>query len=145
MYSDAISLLREVLERKPRSFEANAAVGRYYYTTGSYEQAEIYLTRALELRPRISRIPYGYLGLARMEMGKLDSAEAVIRQGIQIEPVDRNEGFIHGALGTVLSRKGDWQGALAQFRSELANNPERGIRDEISKIEARLRRSDGNR
>ena len=121
MYNEAIPLLQRVLEIRPRSFEANAALGRYYFATGAYLQAGLYLSRALELRPNLSRTLYAYLALSRAELGDLDSAEDTIRQGLKIVPLDPDNRMIHSALGEVLKRRGDLRGALAQFK--LANTP----------------------
>ena len=139
LYREAIPYMRTSVEHSPRSFEANVTLGIFYYHVADYENAEIYLDRALKLRPNISRIPYAYLGYAQMEQGHLDLAEQVIRRGLAIEPLDRDRTLIHAALGAVLKCKGDLRGALEAFRAEP---PDRlralAIREEMADIQERL-------
>ena len=141
-YQEAIPLLHSVLELRPRSFEANADLGRYYYITGVYSRAELYLLRAVEIRPDVSRVPYAYLGLTRLELGRLDAAEDAIRKGLEVVPLDSDNRLIHSAFGEVLKRRGDLQGALKEFRLEVANNPAPGaFREQVARLEAQLQRN----
>jgi hypothetical protein len=70
---------------------------------------------------------------------RLESAEAILRQGMSMQPLDSDNRLIHMTLGQVLKRRGDLQGALEQFKLELANNPaEEGVPEEIARIRGQL-------
>jgi predicted Zn-dependent protease len=71
-----------------------------------------------------------------MKAGRLSEAATNIRRAIERKP----DAFgYHFALGSVLKKSGDLQGALEQFKAELVNNPRQTAAvQQIADIEARL-------
>jgi tetratricopeptide (TPR) repeat protein len=135
-YGSAIKLYEQVLARDPAFWLANYQLGYTYFRLGKFDEAEEYLNRAIAIsstRPD----PFLYLGLTRLERGRLGAAAEALWQAIRIRP--EGEGY-HLALGTVLELQGDFAGALAAFRRELALNPkQQAARDKITQIDTGLR------
>lgn len=136
LYNDAVGLYGRVLADKPDYWLANYNLGFAYYKLGKLPEAERYLRRAIEISP-IDPDQFVYLGVTYLKMGRLDDAAHSIRHALELRPDGRG---YHFALGTVMKAKGDFPAALAQFKTELAYNPEqKAAREQISEIEARLR------
>jgi Flp pilus assembly protein TadD len=77
------------------------------------------------------------LGLTRLRMNRIEEAEQCIRRAIELRPEGRGYRF---ALGVLLKGRGDLEGALEQFRLELASSPdEAATRRQIAEVEAEMR------
>jgi tetratricopeptide (TPR) repeat protein len=133
MYEEAVNLYTQVIEHNPAYWLANYNLGYAYYRLGMLDEAEKHFTRALELN-RLDPDEFARLSLTQMKLGRLDDAEATMRRAIEIRP---DAPGYHYGLGVILRKKGDVQGALTEFRTELSNDPDQmAARDQIREIEA---------
>ncbi len=134
-YQESIRLCQEVLDRDPDFWPANYNLGYTYYTLGNLEEADWYLSRAIEFN-RYNAPGFLYLGLTRLKRGRVNEAAAALRQAVRIRP----EGYgFHAALGVVLRLQGDLVGALREFNAELVNYPQEATaRKQIAEVEERL-------
>jgi tetratricopeptide (TPR) repeat protein len=133
MIEEAVNLYTQVLERNPEYWLANYNLGFAYYRMGMYEDAERQFTRALEIN-QTDADEFARLSLTQMKLDRLDHAEATMRRAIALRP--EGPGY-HYALGVILRKKGNWQGALDEFKAELINDPgQMAARDQIQDIEA---------
>lgn len=138
LYPAAIRLYREVIQRNPGFWLAYYNLGYTYYRQGNLDEADRYLSRAIEINV-LDANEFLYLGLTRLKLGRLDEAEALIRRAIEKAPAE-GSGF-HFALGVVLKTRGDLRGALNEFEAERAVSPElSAARQQIAEIRALLQR-----
>ena len=63
------------------------------------------------------------LGIVRFKQKRLDEAEAEIRKGMGLLRERTKVVMFHYHLGNVLYAKGDVEGAMREYRLEIANNP----------------------
>lgn len=135
MYDEAITLYQQVLEHKPNYWMANYNLGYVYYKLGRYEEAEIYLARSIELN-QVDSDQFARLALVRIKMGRLDEAADLLRHAIEMRPTAIG---YHYVLGTVLRQKGDMQGAIYEFETELVNNPDQeAARGQLAELKPKL-------
>jgi tetratricopeptide (TPR) repeat protein len=133
MLEEAVNLYTQVIERNPEYWLANYNLGFAYYKMGMYEEAERNFTRALELNQQDAD-EFARLSLTQMKLDRLDDAEATMRRAIALRP--EAPGY-HYALGVILRKKGNLEGALDEFRAELINEPgQMAAHDQIQGIEA---------
>jgi tetratricopeptide (TPR) repeat protein len=118
-YNSAIPLFRQVLDRRPRYWLANFNLGYVYYRVGNFSEAERYLRKAIEIDAN-EAAEQRFLGYTLLEMGRADEAETILRRAIALRQDAPNQHFI---LGTILKQKGDFDGALREFKLELTFNP----------------------
>jgi tetratricopeptide (TPR) repeat protein len=136
MYDDARALFQQVLERDPGFWPAAYNLGYTCYKMGRLREAEYFLSRAIQIDPA-KPDEYLYLGMTRFRAGRLAEAEAALRRAIHIRPT--GYGY-HFALGVVLRQRGDFKGAVEQFKAELALNPQQdAARKQIAEIEQALK------
>ena len=115
----AIQLYLDVLQRDPSFWRSNFNLGLAYYKVGNYEDAEGYLQRAIKIDPADAD-QYVYLALAQLRLKKPEAAENA-RRALARNPHGRG---YHYALGLIYEAAGDRTGALAEFRTEMAEHPE---------------------
>jgi Flp pilus assembly protein TadD len=130
-YPSAVMLFQRVLDRKPSYWLANFNLGYVYYRTGDFPQAERYLTTAIRINPA-DAAEYRFLGYTYAELGKNAEAERTLRHAIELKHDAPNQHFV---LGTLLKERGDIDGALSEFKEEVAVNPDHAqARQEIAEI-----------
>jgi tetratricopeptide (TPR) repeat protein len=135
-YDAAISLFRQVLERKPGFWLANFNLGYVYYKSGKLPEAERHLKKAIEISP-LDPAEHRFLGYTLLESGRPAEAEISLKQAIKLNPNAPNQ---HYALGTILKERGDLDGALVEFQQELKVNPKHlQVRQDIADVEAAIR------
>jgi tetratricopeptide (TPR) repeat protein len=120
--AEAIPYYKHALELNPDMFEASYSLGRAYFELGMYEEAEPYFERAMMLNVR-SPMPILYYGLSKFRQGQLPLAELAMRRAVRMKGPDDYREY-HLSLGMVLEQKGDWNGALAEYQAEAAENPD---------------------
>jgi len=135
LYREAISIFSRVVERDPGYRDSVSNLGFCYYEVGDDADADRFLTRDIEIDSRFPD-PYICLGLTRQRLHRLEEAEALIRRAIEVQP-DRVAA--HRALGDVLKEEGNLEGALSEYRAELAYHPNQSLaRDQVSELESRM-------
>jgi len=136
--SAAISLFMEALAQRPDYWTANVNLGYVYYKQGRFAEAERYFERSAASDPTDGK-QFLYLGLARIQLGRLSEAESAIRTALLVRPNGRN---YHFALGFILEQEKNLPAAAQEFRLELAEYPQDDrTRKELAKVEALMQKS----
>lgn len=107
------------LDKDPEAqAELYQTLGDIYHKLGKLEQAEAMLTAAVEMR----RSPDNVVALAmlRTDQAKIDEAEKMAREGLQLARTSLPAGHptiasATDALGKVLEEKGDYDGAIREL------------------------------
>lgn len=137
--SEAIGYFLQVLERRPDDEENLFDLGLSYYQMNVLPLAEQYFERACRADPLDPRA-HLFLGVSWGKQGRLDDAEREIRQSIALQRLPQGFQGYHLALGDTLEMKGDFTGALQEFRKELDSDPDSApAADAISRIEGARR------
>jgi protein O-mannosyl-transferase len=105
----------------------------------AWSAASADFTRVIELRPDHSQAQL-MLGLAEMQMDQLDDAEVHLRTALRLRPraTLQYQGY-HYYLGTLLEKKGDLSGALAEYQAEFQENPDmEGLVERIAGLQRKL-------
>jgi tetratricopeptide (TPR) repeat protein len=118
MYAEGIKIYRIVLARDPTFWFANYRMGYAQYMLGHYSEAELYLGRAVAVHPLPEELYY--LGLTRLNLGRLEEASADLQQALRAAPGSPGYNY---ALGLVLKKQGKLEAARQHFQAELAKNP----------------------
>jgi predicted TPR repeat methyltransferase len=107
---------RKVLDQHPSHPYALYSLGLLFFHRGETESAEQCVRRALEQAPSNGRI-WNTLGSMLMAARRTTEARDAYRRCTEVEP-----GFAEGwyNLGVRLQKEGDYAGAIAAFRSSLA-------------------------
>jgi hypothetical protein len=135
-YGPAWETLSDVVRRNPAFWPAVYNLAFTYYKLGNLPEAERYFLEAIRISPNRPDA-YAYLGLTHFRMGRAEEAIADVRQAIAIRP---NGSGYHFELGVMLKTQHDLKGALREFQTELANNPEeRAAAEQVTEIENSLR------
>lgn len=110
---------QKLIQAHPQMWSAYFNLGCMYYHAERLDSAMHYLSQAAAGDPANARAIF-YLGLADLRLHRLDEAEANLRRAAVLAPTTPN---YHFALGMVLKLRGNWPGAMAEFRKELELNP----------------------
>lgn len=136
MYGPALESFTDVVNRYPTFWPATYNLAYTYYKLGRLPEAEKYFLEAIGINPNKPQ-EYLYLGMTRFKMGRTGEAIALVQQAIAIRP---NGYGYHFALGVMLKTQGDLNGALREFKAELANNPgEQAAAEQVKEIENPLK------
>ena len=87
-FEQAEAAYQRVLEIDPRYALAHAGLGHMLGQTGRHEEALEHMERVVSLRPDLSLVPalYVQMGRSERELGRLDAAEAYLRQAMALRP-----------------------------------------------------------
>ena len=118
-YGPALERFIDVVHYHPDYFNATYNLALTYYKLGKLPEAEQRFLEALRINPN-KPDAYFYLGMTRFKSGRTAEAMDCLRRAIAIRP---NGYAYHFALGIMLKSQGDLNGALREFKEELANNP----------------------
>ncbi len=118
--NDAITLYSKVLVREPGYWLANYNLGYTYYKTGAFQQAEVFLRRAIAINAADSD-EYIYLGLCVWRQGRADEAVQYVQRAIQIRPT--GTGY-HFALAMIRRDQNDLSAAESELKLEVQYHPE---------------------
>ena len=134
-YDRAIDAFLDAVTYNPTYWTPTYNLALTYYKIGNLQESEKYFIRAVELNP-YKADEYFYLGVIRFKTGRTADGVACLHRAIGLNP----NGFVyHFALGMMLKTQGDLNGALEQFKLELANNPsQESARQQIAEIEKQL-------
>jgi tetratricopeptide (TPR) repeat protein len=116
---EAIRLFRKILEINPDDTHAHVELGTIYSMTGQREEAMTHLREIARCDPNDA---HGVTILAWMTYaeGRATDAEALCKQGNQIDP---SHFMNHYIWGLALSQQERWGDAEEQFRKTLLANP----------------------
>jgi Flp pilus assembly protein TadD len=96
-----------------------------------YDQAELWLRRAVELRPTLGRL-WNALGIVQARLDEPERAAGSYRRSIELEPSQAAARF---NLGLLLEREGEQGAAARRFREVLERDPRHmGARRHLVKI-----------
>lgn len=136
-YGPALEAFLDAVNYNPTYWTPTYNLALTYYKIGNLAEAERYFHRAIQINPNKSD-EYFYLGMTRFKSGGTAEAIVCLRQAIALKP----HGFVyHLALGMMLKTQGDLNGALQEFKAELANNPgEQAAAAQVTEIESSMQR-----
>ncbi len=117
---NAIALYSQVLAREPGFWLSNYNLGYAYYKMGKFQEAELYLRRAISINAADSD-EYIYLGLSIWRQGRADEAAQYVQHAIQIRP--SAPGY-HFALAMIRRDQNDLPAAESELNLELQYHPE---------------------
>src|SRR5262249_27477548 len=115
----AQAFLRSVLKANPQNAEAYVLLGALAFANKAPDEALLDFKTAIEKQPKNV---IGYRALADFYLGQNNEAEAlkIIRAGLEVQP----ESFpLRLSLANVLERKGDYDGAIAEYETMLRSEP----------------------
>lgn len=78
---EALQLCHAALEKLPNDFRTVRETGHVLLNMGKYEEARLYLQRAIELNPSEPNTIF-LLGITESELGDLDAAEGLVRRAM---------------------------------------------------------------
>jgi Flp pilus assembly protein TadD len=113
-FLDALGTIQRLLAINPRSAQAYCNLGMLLAAGGDSHSGEIALRNAIALAPKMPRARF-HLANQLITVGKLDEAEALIRELRCSEDSDRNS--LKLTHVRILERKGDIPGAAAILES----------------------------
>ena len=116
--TDAKNLYLSILDEEPENSQVLDLLGVLYYQVQDYKQSEIYLTKAIEISPKI----YYIENLARLyrDMGKNDIAISLYEDLIKTNPTYEN--YFNLAMSYKTDKK--WEKAKSAYNKALEINPE---------------------
>jgi tetratricopeptide (TPR) repeat protein len=118
--AEATAVLRDVVQRYPRSDQAWAALAGALSAGADKAGAEAAIHKSIELAKDPSKHWY-YLGLMHKTQGNHQQAVEAFRQALKLRPTDAATFF---ELGDCLHNLGDRTGAADAFRQALRYRPE---------------------
>jgi tetratricopeptide (TPR) repeat protein len=121
-YDDAMPLLAAILDATPDDHVAAFAMGACAFHTGNFMEAERMMRRAIALRPSYQQ-PYLLLAAILIGQHRVDEAEEQWQQSRAVQLGDRPEPAFHLVRADILMARGDFLGAVAEYRNELEVQP----------------------
>jgi tetratricopeptide (TPR) repeat protein len=139
---EAIPHLLDSLEAQPDNSDTLRSLGLCYLEGNALPLAEQALTKSMARnngRPETHLL----LGEVRLKQNRLEEAESEFRRGLELHR-SPNVVLLHYYLGQVRYARGDFQGALQEYRLELKNDAESdpvfaNAKQRIEEIEHRAR------
>ena len=110
-YSEAITLLEEIIRLDPRLVDAHAELGKALALTNNYVDAEKGFLAALELRPDYVSV-LAELGVVHRRLGETDLARSDFEAVLELDPRNSNSLF---NLGEMELEAGNPAAALRRF------------------------------
>jgi tetratricopeptide (TPR) repeat protein len=120
---EALPYFEHALSLGARNPDVVYGMGRAYFGLEDWDRAADCFQRALRGNPK-SSVYLLFAGLSDFHLGRLQNAEAEIREAIRIRSsIAADLSLYHLALGDVLEKQGNLRGALAEYAVELEQNP----------------------
>jgi hypothetical protein len=136
IFHSTISYNHYLLGLDPNNAKAHTEIGKANLFLGRYDEAVLYLRRAIELRPGEDE-PHYFLGLLFRLRGRLDEAKSEFQLAIRANP---DHSKAHGNLGLILLQENRDTEAELHLQSALRINPDdtiaRGGLDAIAQARA---------
>jgi protein O-mannosyl-transferase len=120
LYSDAITLYQDTLEKNPNCWMAQNNLGSILLDSGQPQEAIDHYRQALSLKSDYPEAHYN-LGLALEQTGRSEEAIEQFDLALRSKPDDINA---HNHLGIALAKTGRSEKAIEQFQLALRINPE---------------------
>jgi predicted O-linked N-acetylglucosamine transferase (SPINDLY family) len=117
---DSYAVCRQLLALSPRHFDALCLLGMFEYRAQRYQEAEAYLSQAIDVEPR-SAMAHLNRGAALLALQRFEEAAAGFRRAIALDPRSA-AGFNN--LGNVCRRLNRFDEALANYDKALAIKPD---------------------
>ena len=112
--------LKKVLELDPGNDRACLKLGRLYIDQQKFQQAEIYMKKALKLNPGNNKETYHELGWLYQKLRKFQQAEKEFKKALRINP---GNDWAYFRLGELYKEQGKLQQAEQEFKKALELNP----------------------
>jgi tetratricopeptide (TPR) repeat protein/arylsulfatase A-like enzyme len=119
-YARSEAVLREHLQRQPRSKEAENLLGGLAMDQGHLEEAEAHFRKALSYEPNFTDARNS-LGLLLEKLGRHEEALSEFERVVKVDP-EYAEGYNN--IGVVLKNSGRTDEAVAAFRHSIAADPD---------------------
>ncbi len=131
---EALTVFQKAIEADPRFSWPHHNIGRIYMARHDYEQARVWLERALEVNPDHWRALYNY-GVTNANLKRWPEALAAYRRALAISP---NDAKLRANVGWTLIKLG--QEAEAERELSIAVRLDPGLRAERNYLDARYGR-----
>lgn len=118
---EAASELRVFLDRLPHDVPGREQLAAALAASGRFEEAVAECVRLEAIMPDFVP-PYYTRAYALASLGRLDESVQVYRRLLEIDPVEADA--IYNEIGRIEVHRGDWEAAVAAFRSGLAATDE---------------------
>ena len=142
-YEEARIAYEKALALEPDSLMALDNLGKISAVEKDWDRAKSYLQRAITLRPGFASALSTLGGIHVLE-GDLESAEKCLLEAGENATRDEVRLNVHGNLGGLYYKKGQWQSAAEQFRRVLELSPEDAqAKRALQAIARQLERGDG--
>ncbi|HEV8586883.1 MAG TPA: tetratricopeptide repeat protein [Methylomirabilota bacterium] len=128
---EALGVFQKAIEADPRFSWPHHNIGRIYMARGDYEQARVWLERALAVNPDHWRALYNY-GVTNANLERWPEALAAYRKALVISP---NDAKLHANVGWTLIRLG--QEAEAERELTIAVRLDPSLKAERNYLDAR--------
>ncbi|MBI3011354.1 MAG: tetratricopeptide repeat protein [Candidatus Omnitrophica bacterium] len=119
VYRSEVSLLRDVIAKRPTNARAHYNLGIALAEQGKAEEAGTHFVEALRLDPNYAEA-HGNLGAVLAKQGKAEEAVDHYRRALRLNP---SLAEAHHNLGIALAEQGRYEEAVEQFAQALALNP----------------------
>lgn len=120
----ALSAREKARQDSIRKFEAmkNWSLGHENFKNKEYERVARYLWKVIELdKERIFKDVYSELARTYFQLGKIDSAEAVYKLGVEVFPDNKH---LHRSLAYIYENRGDADLAIEHYEKVVELDPE---------------------
>jgi len=118
--TQALSMLRQLVQEEPNSWLANYNFARILYQTRQLPEAEKYYLQAVRIDPNAPD-SFMQLGLLELQTNRPVQAEEHMRRAATLRPTEPN---FHFGLGIVLAQRGDCVDARSEFATTLQLKPD---------------------
>jgi tetratricopeptide (TPR) repeat protein len=132
--AEGLVLMKRALAARLADEALYLNIAKCYKLLGEYDQAANYLHDLMVISPN-SPAAFSVMAIFELSRNHLDAAETAIRRALQLRPANGAPlpGY-HMTLGLVLEGKGDWNHALAEYETEIRENP--GATDAVDRAAA---------
>lgn len=137
-WKDAETSLKKASELDPKDYAAAFVLGVCLNQERNFKAAETTLLRSIEINPSAAE---GRYELARSYLALNDFKNAEI-QLVEVERLAPTFAPAHVAMGNVLLRKRDKQGALREFKQSLVLDPKSPMAEPTRQVISRLEKED---
>lgn len=118
-YRSAEVMWRDILRKRPVNLQAYNDLGLTLIHEGKFDEALIYLNKAIEINPRYI-VPYNNIGLAYLNKGDTPRAIEFFTKAIRYKP-DYAEAYNN--LGLAYARRGDDRTAQRHYERAISVDP----------------------
>jgi len=116
--ADAIASVERAMDLDPDYWRWPVVLGSYYFNDGRLQEAAEQFARAAQITPD-NVIALRDLGLASLQLGRFDVAQANLQKVAELEP----SSSAFSALGTLLELQGKYPESVTMYQRALALTP----------------------